>query len=479
SQLQHSSEESASEKEDMRYFWFNRGSGRGIDHFLGVSTRVATAVTSTRDPFIPSPAAGATATTETTTTTTIAATETTTTTTTAKKQQQQQPSKTSQERSSSLPPEKNPQHKPDSQSTSKSSTSSKTVDHQHKSDDRLKTTDRHQKSDDRSQKTGPRASNPKDNSRGQTVDKASEPNTSSKTKTKKKLPLAHQSSKTTPVVSTKALVESSNRDDGGRESALGKSSRTEQGEAVAKRGRVGYLPPDPLATRSTSLLSASVNEVAERLEGAQQPRQQAQRQPQQQQQRGGQQARVYAIDQAEAEQQPGTMSGLVIFNNVPVFALFDTGATHTFISRRCLDAIGVRATTAIDPLEVSLASGRKIVTSAKASDLSLSIGGRVLPTDAFVLEMKDFDLILGMDWQSFYDADIKCHDREITLYLPRDESITFFGSRNRSFPQVVSMAKATKLLRRGNHQGYLMSLVDDSQIARSPHDVPVVREFVD
>ncbi|CAA0830863.1 Uncharacterized mitochondrial protein AtMg00860, partial [Striga hermonthica] len=212
----------------------------------------------------------------------------------------------------------------------------------------------------------------------------------------------------------------------------------------------------------------------------QQPRQQAQRQPQQQQQqRGRQQARVYAVDQAEAEQQPGTMSGMVILNNVPVFALFDTGATHTFISRRCLDAIGVRATTAIDPLEVSLASGRKIVTSAKASDLSLSIGGRVLSTDAFVLEMRDFDLILGMDWLSSYHADIRCHDWEITLYLPRDKSITFFGSRNRSLPHVVLMAKATKLLRRGNCQGYLVSLVNDSQKARSPHDVPVVREFVD
>ncbi|CAA0822271.1 Unknown protein, partial [Striga hermonthica] len=150
----------------------------------------------------------------------------------------------------------------------------------------------------------------------------------------------------------------------------------------------------------------------------------------------------YTVEQAEAEQQPDTMSRMVIRNNVPVFALFDTGVKHTFISRRCLDAIGVRAITAIDPLEVSLASGRKIVTSAKASDLSLSIGGRVLSTDAFVLEMRDFDLILGMDWLSFYHADIRCHDWEITLYLPEGESITFFGSRNRSFPHVVSMAKA-------------------------------------
>ncbi|CAA0808204.1 Unknown protein, partial [Striga hermonthica] len=55
----------------------------------------------------------------------------------------------------------------------------------------------------------------------------------------------------------------------------------------------------------------------------QQPRQQAQRPPQQQQQqqRGRQQARVYAVDQAEAAQQPGTMSGMVILNDIPFLAL--------------------------------------------------------------------------------------------------------------------------------------------------------------
>ncbi|CAA0841269.1 Uncharacterized mitochondrial protein AtMg00860, partial [Striga hermonthica] len=210
----------------------------------------------------------------------------------------------------------------------------------------------------------------------------------------------------------------------------------------------------------------------------QQPRQQAQRPPQQQQ-RGRQQAQVYAVDQAEAEQHPGTMSGMLMINDNPVFALFDTGATHTFILRRCLDAIGVHVSTAVDPLEVSLASGRKIVTSARATDLSLSIGGRILSTDAYVLEMRDFDLILGMDWLTRFYADIRCHDREITLFLPGDDQITFFGTKTRSLPHVISMAKARKMLRRGNCQGYLVSLVDDSPKARSPHDVPIVREFVD
>ncbi|CAA0810222.1 Unknown protein, partial [Striga hermonthica] len=104
-----------------------------------------------------------------------------------------------------------------------------------------------------------------------------------------------------------------------------------------------------------------------------------------------------------------------------------------------------------------------------------SIFAVCLPIKLSLLLLKRFSIL----FLSFYHADIRCHDREITLYLPGDESITFFGSRNRSLPHVVSMAKATKLLRRGNCQGYLVSLVDDSQKARSPHDVPIVREFVD
>ncbi|CAA0809446.1 Unknown protein, partial [Striga hermonthica] len=169
----------------------------------------------------------------------------------------------------------------------------------------------------------------------------------------------------------------------------------------------------------------------------QQPQQQHLRQQPprpQQQPRRIQQARVFAVDQREADQHPGTMSGMIILNNVPVYALFDTGATHSFISRRCLKAIGVHSLTTINPPEVSLASGRKILTDARATDLSLSIGGRILTTDAYVIEMRDFDLILGIDWLTRSHADIQCHDREITLYLPRDDQITYFGSRTRTLP---------------------------------------------
>ncbi|CAA0826202.1 Unknown protein, partial [Striga hermonthica] len=177
----------------------------------------------------------------------------------------------------------NPQPKSFSSSATKSSTSSKVddrqkgVDHQHTSDDRRKTTDRQhqvgdrsQRTDDRQkvdnrQKTDRRAPPLKDSAPSKTLDKSSEVHSSSKTLASEKPPLDQQSFKTQSASSTKALVESGDKVD----TVLGKRSRIDQGAVVWKRGRDSHLPPDPLAPKSTSLLLASPNEVAERLEGAQ------------------------------------------------------------------------------------------------------------------------------------------------------------------------------------------------------------------
>ncbi|CAA0815781.1 Unknown protein, partial [Striga hermonthica] len=207
-------------------------------------------------------------------------------------------------------------------------------------------------------------------------------------------------------------------------------------------------------------------------------RQPAPRQPVQHPPRGAP-ARIYALDQEQAAEQPGTMSGMLSLLDVPVFALFDTGATHSFVSTKCLEAIGVQGVSDVDPLEISLASGRKIVTSSLAKNLSMCIGGRTLEVDAFVIEMTDFDLILGMDWLERYHADIQCRDREVTLHLADGDHITFFGTRTRTLPRIISMAKASKCLRREDCQGYLVTILGEPSEERMPEDVTIVRDFVD
>ncbi|CAA0824209.1 Unknown protein, partial [Striga hermonthica] len=104
--------------------------------------------------------------------------------------------------------------------------------------------------------------------------------------------------------------------------------------------------------------------------------QQQHKQPPPHQQRAGGQARVYTLAHDEAANNAGTMSGMISLSNVPIFALCDTGDTHSFISSRCLDALSIDNVCNCDPLEVSLASGKIIISDSMISCLPVSISGR-------------------------------------------------------------------------------------------------------
>ncbi|CAA0818854.1 Uncharacterized mitochondrial protein AtMg00860, partial [Striga hermonthica] len=167
------------------------------------------------------------------------------------------------------------------------------------------------------------------------------------------------------------------------------------------------------------------------------------------------------------------------FINVSIFALCDTGATHSFISSRCLGALSIDNVCNCDPLEVSLVSGKIIISDSMISSLPVSIGGRVLEADCYVIEIRDFDVILGMDWLTRYRADIRCQEREVSLFPVSDQPIIFYGVKSRTVPQVISSMQARKSLSKGSCQGYLVSIVSEDDSERSPERVSIVCEYLD
>ncbi|CAA0834139.1 Unknown protein, partial [Striga hermonthica] len=174
-----------------------------------------------------------------------------------------------------------------------------------------------------------------------------------------------------------------------------------------------------------------------------------------------------------------TMSGMISLSNVPIFALCDTRATHSFISSRCLDALSIDNVCNCDPLEVSLASGKIIISDSMISSHPVSIGGRVLEADCYVIEMRDFDVILGMDWLTRYRADIRCQEREVSLFPVPDQPVIFYGVKSRTVPRVISSMQARKSLSKGNCQGYLVSMISEDDFERSPKRVSIVCEYLD
>ncbi|KAJ4789708.1 polyprotein [Rhynchospora pubera] len=82
---------------------------------------------------------------------------------------------------------------------------------------------------------------------------------------------------------------------------------------------------------------------------------------------------------------------------IPVCALVDSGSTHSFVNPSILQ--GQRFTiTKNTPMAVVVASGHKMITEAACNALKFSIQGHEFEKDMRVLDVKGYDLILGLDW---------------------------------------------------------------------------------
>ena len=96
--------------------------------------------------------------------------------------------------------------------------------------------------------------------------------------------------------------------------------------------------------------------------------------------------------------------------------------------------------------------------------------------DLKVLDMIDFDVILGMDWLSSYHAILNCHAKTITLAIPGIPIVEWRGSLSHPSKGVISFLKARQLVQRGC-LAYLANIRDTSIETPMLESIPVVSEF--
>ena len=111
-------------------------------------------------------------------------------------------------------------------------------------------------------------------------------------------------------------------------------------------------------------------------------------------------------------------------------------------------------------------------------NVPIFIGGRTLYVDLIVLDMANFDIILGMDWLCKYSATIDCKKKRVMFRPPDEEEFEFRGTpRGKSIP-TISALRAVKMLASGCY-GYLANIVDLTKEQKTEvKDVPIVNEFL-
>ena len=94
-------------------------------------------------------------------------------------------------------------------------------------------------------------------------------------------------------------------------------------------------------------------------------------------------------------------------NSTPFTVLFDSGATHSFISIAATDLLGLSCPKPIK-VQISLPSGDKLPCSSLLENVEIKIEGVYFPANLIMMELNVFDIILGMDWLGCYKEILDC-----------------------------------------------------------------------
>jgi hypothetical protein len=143
-----------------------------------------------------------------------------------------------------------------------------------------------------------------------------------------------------------------------------------------------------------------------------------------------------------------------------VEVLFDTGATHSFITASWVEAHNLPITTMSTPIQIDSAGGR-IRTDSICLNVSVEIRGIVFPANLIVMGTQGIDVILGMNWLDKYQVIISCDKRTIKLMSPLGEEVV------------------TELVPPDPKKGGCYHMAIDSSEADPLEIIKVVSEFLD
>jgi hypothetical protein len=123
---------------------------------------------------------------------------------------------------------------------------------------------------------------------------------------------------------------------------------------------------------------------------------------------------IYYTQVATTPEGEPVMIGTFLVANHPAVILFDSGASHTFISKKfvekhCIPSIESRVGFIIH------SPGGQIFTKEVAFHVPVTLADREFPTNMIVLKGQDIDVILGMNWLAQHKAILNTDLRTIKL----------------------------------------------------------------
>nr|GEX16173.1 putative reverse transcriptase domain-containing protein [Tanacetum cinerariifolium] len=185
------------------------------------------------------------------------------------------------------------------------------------------------------------------------------------------------------------------------------------------------------------------------------------------------QARVYVVGNAGANLD-NVIAGKFLLNNRYAYILFDTGVDRSFMSTTFNSQIDIAPIALDHHYNVEIADGRIIGLNTLMRDCTLNFLNHPFNIDLLLVELGSFDVIIGMDWLSRYNAVIACAEKLVRIPFG-NEILTIRVN-------IISCSKAQEYMSKGCHV-FLANITstkdEDKSNGKRLEDIPVVREFLE
>ena len=136
--------------------------------------------------------------------------------------------------------------------------------------------------------------------------------------------------------------------------------------------------------------------------------------------------------------------------------------------------MGLEVETLEKPLKVNSPLGTRVSVDKICRGCELEIFEILLIMGLRVMDMSEFDVIIGMDWLTAYRVVIDCDRRRVTAYTWDGIRVTFQGEKHDALPQTVHDFRWS-----GQLMGWLASLTLEDKVRQDLSPPWVVCKYED
>ena len=173
---------------------------------------------------------------------------------------------------------------------------------------------------------------------------------------------------------------------------------------------------------------------------------------------------MYTVTGAEVARSGNLIIRSCVIAGRSLHVLFDSGETHSFVSKSRVVELGLPVKELQYDLVVSTPASRLVRTSTVCARCKIEVEGRKYRVNLICLPLVGLDVILGMDWLSANHILIDCNERKVLFLSLEDEDLLMFSQQ------------VEKAMKEGS-QCFLILTQLSVETESGPLETPVVGDF--